>query len=77
MAYTYWLLSTEDHWIQVTKQEYVRVERAAGFNNTMGQPDEPATSGFVGLDGSCGVTLFGYGPPDPKHPLTRTVTRRR
>jgi hypothetical protein len=31
---------------QVTKAEFVRVERAAGFRNTNGQPGEPATAGF-------------------------------
>jgi hypothetical protein len=33
-------------WDEVTKEEYVRAERAAGFHNTMGRPDEPATAGF-------------------------------
>lgn len=31
---------------EVSKQAFVRAERAAGFNNTMGQPGEPATAGF-------------------------------
>lgn len=31
---------------QVDKAGFVRAERSAGFRNTMGQPDEPATGGF-------------------------------
>lgn len=31
---------------EVTKGEFVRAEREAGFHNTMGQPLEPATAGF-------------------------------
>jgi len=52
----YWL-SVKDKWIEVTKAQYVAAERAAGFFNTMGQPDEPATSAFLGADGSMGSTL--------------------
>ena len=33
---------------EVTKAEYVRAERRAGFYNTLGQPDEPATASFSG-----------------------------
>lgn len=33
---------------EVTKAEFVRAERAAGFRNTLGQPDEPATAAFSG-----------------------------
>lgn len=32
---------------EVTKAQFVRAERAAGFRNTMGRPDEPATAGFI------------------------------
>lgn len=32
----------------VTKEQFVRAERIAGFRNTMGQPNEPATAGFGG-----------------------------
>jgi hypothetical protein len=35
-----------DNWTEVTKEEYVRAERAAGFRNTLGRPEEPATAGF-------------------------------
>lgn len=31
---------------EVSKAEFVAAERAAGFHNTMGRPDEPATAGF-------------------------------
>jgi hypothetical protein len=31
---------------EVTKQEWVRAERAAGFTNTRGQPCEPATASW-------------------------------
>lgn len=38
----------EDAWQEVTKEVFVRAERAAGFRNTMGKPNEPATGGFSG-----------------------------
>lgn len=47
----YWLGHTAGgkfHEHEATKEEYVRYERAAGFRNTLGQPDEPATAGFSG-----------------------------
>ncbi len=31
---------------EVTKKEYVRAERNAGFRNTLGEPLEPATAAF-------------------------------
>ena len=37
---------------EVTKQEFVRAERAAGFFNTLGQPEEPATHSFSGRTAS-------------------------
>ena len=39
---------SDDDWCEVTKQEFVEAERAAGFWNRMGQPNEPATGGFSG-----------------------------
>lgn len=36
----------EPQWREVTKEQFVAAERAAGFRNTLGQPDEPATGGF-------------------------------
>ena len=52
----YWLW-VKDRWVEVTKAQYVAAERAAGFFNTMGEPGEPATSAFMGPDGSLGSTL--------------------
>jgi hypothetical protein len=52
----FWLL-VDKKWVKVTKATYVAAERAAGFYNTLGQPDEPATAAFIGNDGSCGSTL--------------------
>lgn len=37
---------------EVTKEEYVRAERAAGFRNTLGQPEEPAAASFSGQTAS-------------------------
>lgn len=34
----------EEH--EVDKEVWVREERAAGFHNTMGQPNEPATASW-------------------------------
>ena len=50
MGYRYYLAYdvVDPQWQEVSKEEFVQAERAAGFNNTMGQPDEPATSGFGG-----------------------------
>jgi len=42
---------------EVTKEEFVRAERAAGFRNKLGQPDEPATAGF-GADGVHGHVMY-------------------
>ncbi len=36
---------TED-WYEVTKEQYVKAERAAGFHPKYGASDEPATAGF-------------------------------
>lgn len=33
-------------WREVDKEDYVNAERMAGFYNTLGQPEEPATAGF-------------------------------
>ncbi len=50
----YWLL-VGDRWVEVTKTQYIATERAAGFSGP--DPDEPATSAFMGLDGSAGSVL--------------------
>lgn len=31
---------------EVSKEEYVSAERSAGFRNTLGQPNEPATASW-------------------------------
>ncbi len=45
---TWWLEGSETPPEQVTKSKWVSAERAAGFRNTMGKPDEPATGSFSG-----------------------------
>lgn len=44
----FWIKRGSDKWRSATKAEYVAAERSAGFRNTLGQPDEPATSAFAG-----------------------------
>lgn len=39
---------SDEDWTEVSKEEFVKAERAAGFRNTMGRPGEPATGGFSG-----------------------------
>ena len=54
---TYWLKTGHDApWRQVSKREFVAAERRAGFYNTLGQPNEPATSAFsnAGIQGRQG-----------------------
>jgi hypothetical protein len=36
----------ETEWTEVTKEDFVAKERSVGFNNQLGEPDEPATSAF-------------------------------
>lgn len=62
MTNRYFLFRSDD-WIEVTKEEYVRVERQAGFRNTMGQPDEPATAAF-GSGALRGRIQYGFEPDD-------------
>lgn len=42
----YWLKIDNEPWTEVSKAAFVAAERRCGFNNTMGQPDQPATAGF-------------------------------
>jgi hypothetical protein len=44
----FYLKTDWTNWKNVTKEQFVSAERAAGFHNTMGQPDEPGTGGFSG-----------------------------
>ena len=46
-------------WTEVTKEEFVAAERAAGFHNTMGQPDEPGTGGFGSSSDNTGRRVQG------------------
>ncbi len=48
MTYRYFLIEDGGAEREVTKAQFVRAERQAGFRNTMGQPLEPATNGFGG-----------------------------
>lgn len=48
--YRYFVTTDERGEREVTKEEYVRVERNAGFWNTLGRPDEPGTSSFGSSD---------------------------
>ena len=52
-ADTYWVDGA-----QVTKTDYVKAERDAGFRNTLGRPGEPATSYWSGI-GSDGLRHSG------------------
>lgn len=54
----YWIKHPLDNgFTPVTKEEFVIVERANGFTNTLGQPEEPATAAFAGPDGVRGTTI--------------------
>lgn len=44
----YYLTEGDSPEREVTKAQFVSAERRAGFTNTMGQPDEPATAAFSG-----------------------------
>lgn len=64
MGQEFWIRADGYEWRQVDKAEYVRIERLAGFRNTMGQPAEPATASFSGR-GWRGMTW----PPDDLHTM--------
>lgn len=60
----YWLREPNDSdYREVTCAEYVAAERQAGFHNTMGKPDEPATASFTTPAGVRGTTLQRQGEP--------------
>lgn len=46
MSHRYFVTTDARGEREVDKAEYVKVERLAGFNNTLGQPLEPATASF-------------------------------
>lgn len=40
----YLLKDGDGDWYEVSKRQWVLAERMAGFHNTMGEPNEPATA---------------------------------
>lgn len=50
MEARYFLTREGDQEKEVTKQEFVRAERSAGFRSPLGSSDEPATAGFSDND---------------------------
>ena len=47
MTGRFWISLNDGHtWREVTKHEYVALERTMSFRNSVGQPEEPATSSF-------------------------------
>lgn len=56
---SYQIRQADGSWKTVSKRQYVRWERRAGFHNTNGQPDEPATAAFKGRDDIEGRMRFG------------------
>lgn len=42
----YWIKYLDEPWQTVTKQEYLRIERSAGFHGSV--PGEPACASFGG-----------------------------
>jgi hypothetical protein len=65
-------------WGEVSKAEWVHAERAAGFHNTMGRPEEPATGGFSG-NGMRGTVTYGGSEPrsDGSEPEPSELVRLR
>lgn len=58
MTDRYYLGKRTGHNREVDKATYVYYERQAGFRNTLGQPNEPATSSFSGTNDT--VEICGY-----------------
>jgi len=59
-------ISTDLEWMEVPKEEYVRIERNAGFHNTMDRPDEPATAAFRGITGVEGKIEYDINDAGPE-----------
>lgn len=55
----FWIREGDGPWVEVDKAEFVRRERGAGFRNTLGYPDEPATAAFSEYRPCDGVTIRG------------------
>lgn len=59
------VLTSRTYWVdgqQVTVADYVAAERAAGYHNSQGRPDQPATSAWKGPgpDGQQHTGRIGY-----------------
>ena len=46
VSYRYWLTDGAEPEREVSMEEWVAAERAAGFHNTMGRPEEPGTAAW-------------------------------
>jgi len=67
----YFLASGSEPEHEVTRDEYVRAERAAGFRNTLGQPAEPATAAFS--SGSSRGRVSYARPSEQEIPMPRPL----
>jgi len=52
----YYITEGEMPEVEVTKADFVAIERREGFHNTTGEPDEPATGGFGSHRSGVGVS---------------------
>lgn len=59
-------------WEEATKESYVQAERRAGFRNTLGQPEEPATTSFSGGSVNGRLCYGGRNLPEQFLPLIVT-----
>lgn len=79
MEREFWLTNDDGRtWVQVDKKTWVAAERGAGFHNTMGRPEEPATHSFGGRgvcgqqsrpDPGPGIRLVGFDYVEPSLPV--------
>ncbi len=58
MTTRYYIGVSDDSMIEVTKEQFVKAERASGFHNTNGEPDELATAGFNASNGLRGSVRY-------------------
>jgi hypothetical protein len=63
LGYRYWLTLDGGKEHEVSKEEWVRAERAAGFHNTMGHYNDPGTASWsaMGNSGRIEYVLPGKG----------------
>ena len=64
-----------ENWAEVTKEDFVSSERAAGFVNTLGKPNEPGTGGFSGKGVRGMVVSPGGKLPESFIPLKEEVLK--